>query len=145
MADPNPPIPLTPRNNKPIIGNVIVFTFEVPSDTDNDKLVFKLQIDTVNTFDSGNLKENESRFSTDQKTNGKWEVHNGSNFIIMPTGGVGSTYYGNDARVTIREQDTTNYPWTNTTWYWRILAADNLNAPALYNQVIFGQAVYNAT
>ena len=145
MANPNSPILSNPRNRQPVTGNVITFTFDVPSDSDFDKLVFKLDIDTVDTFNSVNLKTNESRLSADQKTNGKWEVYNGSEFIIMPTGGIGSSYYGNEARLTIRKQDTDNFPWIDSTWYWKISAGDGMEYAPVFNQAIYAKVVFTST
>ena len=97
MANPTTPTLLTPSDESTVIGNVLVFTFTAPSDTDNDKLVFRVELDTVDPISSSNpnYKVYESRLSEDAKEHGTWEVDNGSGtYIAIPTGGMASTYYG---------------------------------------------------
>jgi len=145
MATPSSPTLITPANDAVVVGNVLVFVFSVPSDDDSDSLVFRLELDTVDPPSSSNTnyKINESRYSSNQKTHGKWEVKNGSgNYIVMPSGGVKSDYYGRDAKVTIRLRDTVNYPALNTDWYWRISASDAMMYPPVYNKVIYGRTEY---
>jgi hypothetical protein len=144
MGTPGTPTLLTPLNASEIIGNALVFTFTIPLDPDNDKLVFRIELDTNNPISSSstNYKKYESRFSNDKKTQGNWEIKDGSNYITMPTGGASSTYYGNEARITILKQDAYDYPNVKTTWYWRISASDALLRLPIFNQVIFGQAVF---
>jgi len=148
MATPGSPTLISPADQASVVGNVLQFVFTVPTDDDNNTLVFRIQLDTINPPSSSNpnYKVNESRYGADKKTHGKWEVKDGSgNYIDMPTGGVGSTYYGRDARVTIRKQDTVNYPDLLTDWYWRISASDQMISPVLYNIAVFGQSVFNVT
>lgn len=147
MADPNVPILTTPQNNSLITGNVIVFTFDVPSDTDYDLLVFKIELDTVNPPSSSNpnYKYCESRLANDKKTQGKWEVKNVSNvYVDMPTGGVNSDFYGKSAKVTLRLQDTTCFPSGLSIWYWKISVGDGVVTVPVYNRAVFGQAVYKS-
>jgi len=142
MANPTNPSLLTPVDTAIVVGNVLVFTFTAPSDTDNQKLVFRLELDTNNPIDSEgvNYKAFESRLSSNAKIHGTWEVDNGSGtFIAIPTGGMASTYYGNTARVKIRKQDVSSYPDIKTVWYWRIGASDAMIHPPVFNQVIFAQ------
>jgi len=147
MADPNAPTLQTPVNNIDVIGNVIEAVFTVPSDSDNDKLVFSIEFDTNNPINSGsaNYKQNESRLG-EFASNGVWEVDNGSGtFIPLPTGGIGSTYYGRDAKVILRKQDVTDYPDIDGTWYWRISAGDAFSGSTpVYNQVVFGTVRFNS-
>ena len=141
MADPNAPTLSTPIDGAGIEGNVLVFVFVVPTDSDNDKLVFHLEMDTNNPINTGsaNYVSHESRLAADLQTNGKWEVKNaGGTYIALPTGGVDSTFYGRDAKVTIRYQDTTDYPWTDTTWYWRMSAGDGIATSPVYNHSFLG-------
>ena len=145
MANPTAPILVSPSDMTLVIGNHIVFVFVVPSDTDNDILVFRIELDTNNppSSSSGSYKVNESRFSHNLKTNGNWQVKNsGGSYVQMPTGGVDSTYYGRDARVIIRKQDTPNFPDINGMWYWRISAGDGMLQAPIFNKVIFGQAIF---
>lgn len=142
MADPTSPSLLTPADEASVIGNVLVFTFTAPSDTDNDKLVYRVEMDTNDPINSGsgNYKLYESRLTVDQSSHGKWEVDNGTGtYIEIPTGGMASTYYGNTVRVTIRKQEVSSYPDIKTIWYWRIGASDAIVHPPVFNQVIFGQ------
>lgn len=147
MADPNSPTLVSPGDGSDVIGNVIVFTFTVPSDSDNDKLVFRIELDTVNPPDSGNpnYKVAESRFAHDMETYGHWEVSDGaSGFVDLPTAGIGSTYYGRQAKVTLRQQDTNVFPTSETTWYWRIGAGDGMSSSPVYNQCIYAQVSYGS-
>lgn len=144
MANPGNPTLVTPSNNAFVVGNVLVFVFIVPSDVDNQTLVFRIEIDRVNppVSSSSYYKVNESRLAWDFKTYGHWQVDNGlGTFIDMPTGGVGTSYYGRNARVILRKQDTVNYPDTLNDWYWRISASDNLTC-AVFNIAVFGQKVF---
>jgi len=70
-------------------------------------VAFEIQLDTVNTFNSGNLK-------TYGLANGTWEYYNGASWTAMPAGGVPETYMGQLARFTV--PDTL----TGVTWYRRI-------------------------
>jgi hypothetical protein len=144
MANPGIPILLDPLNESVVVGNVIVFTFSVPSDLDNQQLVFRIELDTVNppSVLSSNYKVNESRYAEDKKSNGRWEVKNSSGvYIELPTGGVDSSFYGRDARVFLRKQDTLNFPDSLSDWYWKISASDNLTC-AIFNIAVFGQKVF---
>jgi hypothetical protein len=144
MANPGSPTLVTPANEAFVVGNVLVFVFIVPSDDDNQRLVFRVEMDTVNPPSSSNInyKVNESRFANDNKTHGRWEVKDGSDmYVPMPTGGISSDYYGRDARVTIRKQDTLNYPNLLGNWYWRISASDSITC-ATFNRAVFGQKVF---
>ena len=145
MATPTSPVLLTPSNNATVHGNVLIFTFTVPTDTDNDGLVFRIELDTNSPINplSSHYKVNESRFAMDLKTHGKWEVNNSSVWEIIPTGGLSSDYYGKEAKITIRKQDTVNYPDISGYWYWQISASDNMITEPIYNQVIFGQCIFS--
>jgi len=147
MADPGSPSLVSPSDGSRVVGNVIVFTFEVPTDSDNDILVFRIELDTNSSIDteSSDYMTAESRHAEDQKTYGHWEVKDGSgNWIDMPTGGVGSTYYGRQARVILRSQDTNVFPTRETSWYWRIGVGDGMSSAPVFNQVIFGQAIFGS-
>lgn len=140
MADPTPPVLLTPYNRSHIVGNVLIFTFTVPTDADNSKLIFRIEFDTNSTINSSNpnYKVNESRFPNN---NGNWQVKNASNiFIQMPTAGVGSVYYGKEAKIILNQKYTNNYPNIDTKWYWRVSASDKMGPHAIFNQTIFATA-----
>jgi hypothetical protein len=148
MANPSTPILIAPPNDSTVVGNVIVFSFTVPSDGDNDLLVFRVELDIINPPSAANphYKVNESRFAGDLKTNGNWQVKDsGGNYIQIPTAGIGSSFYGRDARVSIRKQDTVNYPDIDSVWYWRISAGDGMSHPVVFNRAIFAQAVFGVT
>lgn len=65
---------------------------------------FELQIDTVNTFDSGDLQIFKSWLD---QTN--WEYWNGSAWTAWPAGGVDTAYIGNQARYTPNLSQDTYY------------------------------------
>ena len=60
MALPGLPTLIEPQDSATIYDSQPSFVFTIPTDTDNNNLHFKLQIDIVNTFDSGNLRAYES-------------------------------------------------------------------------------------
>ena len=135
---------VSPVNDANIVGNVLVFEFTIPTDSYNLKLVFRLALDRNNPPDplSSHYKKHESRFSLDNKQNGIWSTWNGSSWIQMPTGGVGSSFYGVNAKVEIRKQDTTNYPDVNLQpWYWEISSGE-MPLHSIYNEATFGQNVF---
>lgn len=70
---------------------------------------FHIQLDTANTFDTGNLRNVKTNISTTG-----WEYFNGSTWTAFPSGGVASTYSGNEARYTVQSG------LSNATWYRRV-------------------------
>jgi hypothetical protein len=72
---------------------------------------FQMQLDTANTFDTGNLRDLNSH--TDQTG---WEYWDGAAWQAVPAGGVSTTYIGNDARHTVQTA------LSATTWYRRVRA-----------------------
>jgi hypothetical protein len=145
MTTPGNPSLISPSNLTPVFGNIIVFSFTVPTDADNDKLVFRLEIDTNSPIDinSARYKFYESRFALDKRTYGKWQVKDsGGNWIDLPIGGVDSSFYGRDARIIIRKQEAETFPDVEGNWYWRISASDGMLRNPVYNRVVFGQAIF---
>lgn len=72
---------------------------------------FNLQLDTVNTFDSGSLRD--IRSDLDQTG---WAFWDGDSWEPVPAGGVDESYAGNEARYTVSPD------LTSTTWYRRVRA-----------------------
>jgi hypothetical protein len=72
---------------------------------------FYIELDTANTFDTGNLRTYDS--STVQ-TN--WDYWNGSAWTAMPAGGLASGYSGNEIRYTVTSA------LASGTWYRRVRA-----------------------
>jgi hypothetical protein len=143
---PTNPVLITPIDQATVGGTTLIFVFTVPSDTDDNKLIFKLEMDTNNPINylGSNYKSVESRLAADKKLNGKWEVQNGvGTYVDIPAIGVDSSYYGHTAKVTIRRQDTAQFPNLETTWYWRIGASDLMSLP-YFNTVVFAQAVFSS-
>jgi hypothetical protein len=95
------------------------FVFTIPNPrAGNSKMHFKLQLDTVDTFNSSNLIELESR----NNQNG-WEyVDTGSNWVDIPHAGIdipgASALIGNQARITIQTEDKIAI----NEYKWRIVA-----------------------
>ena len=83
----------------------VVFVWEIPTNSGNKNIHSRIEIDSVDTFDSGDLIVK----NTVQDNN--FEYDNGG-FIAYPVAGVTSIYYGEQARLTIT--------LTAGTWYWRI-------------------------
>jgi hypothetical protein len=86
---------------------VLVFTSPVAGVAQH----FNLQLDTVDTFDSGNLRD----LATNTSQTG-WEYWNDSAWTAFPAGGLASGYSGNDVRHTVQSA------LSATTWYRRVRA-----------------------
>ena len=84
-----------------------VLVFIMPDSVGN--MHFHLQLDTVDTFDSGDLRE----FKTNHSLTG-WEYYDGDSWEPFPAAGVPNTYSGNQARYTVQTD------LTLTTWYRRV-------------------------
>lgn len=97
----------TTPGNQDAISATPTFAFTIPVATGN--ISFHIEIDTVNTFDSGSLRSYKS--AIDQTG---WEYHNGSGWVPIPAYGVSNTYAGNEARFTVPTA------LSNATWYRRI-------------------------
>lgn len=72
---------------------------------------FQLQLDTANTFDTGNLRTHDS--STSQ-TN--WTYWNGSTWVAIPSDGLPIAYAGNEVDYTVTSA------LSGATWYRRVRA-----------------------
>lgn len=84
----------------------VTFVWEIPSDPDNDPIHAHIQIDdTDDTFASIESEKFSFRDSG-------FEYYNGSSWVEYPANGVTSTYYGNQARISIG--------LTGGTKYWRV-------------------------
>jgi len=84
----------------------ITFIWEIPTDCKSRNVHAHIQVDgTDNTF--GDLEENLFSYRDSD-----FEYWNGAEWIEYPTAGVTSTYYGNQARITLS--------LTNGTKYWRV-------------------------
>jgi len=152
MANPTAPVLQTPSDSVDIIGNVLVFTFTASSDTDNNLIVFRLELDTNNPinslspnyikYESGVVGENGfflygdleypgilndteyllNSTSTGGESFDVWEFADTGDPV--PVEGIGPSDYGKTIRVKIRLQEVEDYPNLNTNWYWRISASD---------------------
>lgn len=135
---------VSPLNDLDVVGNVLIFTFEIPfvdSTSQNlrskltpfmypvyrlytdDKLVFRLALDTNNPINPSSLhyKEFESRLSSGSNQNGRWEFFKDNAWSEIPASGIRPSNFGQKARVQVRKQDTTNYlDVDSTSWYWEI-------------------------
>jgi hypothetical protein len=72
---------------------------------------FELQLDTANTFSTGNLRD----IRTDLSQTG-WEYWNGTAWTAFPSTGLASTYAGNQVRHTVQSA------LSATTWYRQVRA-----------------------
>jgi hypothetical protein len=131
-----PVIPDVPILNSPIGGvritdNTPSLSFVIPSDGDNDNLVFQIEFDTNNVIDvnSSDYKIFESRLSQ-----GDWKYWNGSSFVDMSSAGVSFEFYGNDVIFTIPNINRLR----NAIWYWRVSVSDNLTC-CVFNNGVFSQ------
>lgn len=84
---------VSPSNHATGVQGSDPLVFVMPTAEAN--MHFELQIDTVNTFDSGNLQ---IKKSWENQTG--WEYYDGSAWQPIPVGGVSNSYSGNQARYT---------------------------------------------
>lgn len=128
---------ISPDNSDNVIGNVICFGFYIPTYT--SRLIFKLDIDTVNTFNSGNLMSYEQRYSQ-----AIWKYYENSLWNQMEeTLIIGHS--GQEARCIINKYRESNFPELETNYYWRIGASDDMGEDVTYNNFVFGQVVLGNT
>ena len=86
-----------------------VLAFTMPSASSAQH--FEIQLDTANTFDTGNLRD---LLTTVSQTG--WEYWDGAAWQAVPSGGVPAAYAGNEARHTVQTA------LSGTTWYRRVRA-----------------------
>lgn len=133
MAVPGTPTLSSPIGGIMITDNTPTLNFVIPSDTDNDKLVFMIEVDTHNPIDplSSDYLQMESR-----KGVGNWQYDSGSGYVDIPASGVGPVAYEKSATVTIPNIEKLR----NAIWYWKISVSDQLKC-GVYNGAnsIFGQ------
>jgi hypothetical protein len=136
MANPGNPTLSSPIGGILITDNTPTLNFTIPSDTDNDKLVFMVEVDTHDPIDtmSSDYLQMESR-----KGVGSWQYDPGTGYVDIPPSGVGPTAYNKSATVTIPGLDRLR----NAIWYWKISVSDQLKC-GVYNgsNSIFGQVLY---
>lgn len=101
------PIWVTPPNHESSVGAFTPLVFIIP--TTVVPAHFEIQVDTANTFDSGNL---ESYKSWEDQTG--WEYYNGSSWVAFPVSGVPAAYVGYQARYTPQTR------LNSTLWYRRV-------------------------
>jgi len=106
IVDVGTPIWVSPADTSPI-GSTPVLVFTMPSSVGN--MHFHMQLDTADTFDTGDLRE----YKTNMSQVG-WEYWDGDSWEPFPAGGVANTYSGNDCRYTVQ------VPLSGTTWYRRV-------------------------
>ena len=97
------PIWVSPENGS-TIGEYPTFVFEIPWSASN--VHFTLELDTVDTFDSGSYRKMETFASQSG-----WEYWDGGAWQPFPSGGVSNTYAGNECRYTV------SVGLTPGTWY----------------------------
>jgi hypothetical protein len=132
MANPNEPILNQPINDITIVDNTPTLSFTIPSDADNNTLVFRAELDTQNPINplSSDYRAYESR-----NQQGLWQYWNGSAFVEIPPVGIGSAAYNAEGHFTVPNS------LRNAHWYWQISASDQLNC-TLYNEGTYNQKRY---
>ena len=135
MADPGVPTLINPISGVQISDNTPTLSFTIPTDADNDNLVFQAELDTHNPIQTGSSDylKYESRLGE-----GNFEYYNGSSFVSMPTGGVDSSAYGQTAKVTVPVSDTLR----NDTWYWKISVSDSMGTVKYGTSSTFGCNIF---
>jgi hypothetical protein len=134
MANPSNPILNQPINAILIADNTPTLSFTIPSDADNNNLVFMIELDTQNPINplSTDYKKFESRLDNDS-----WQYWNGNNFATIPTGGINSSAYNQEGLFTVPAS------LRNAVWYWKISTSDKAG-PAYFDQPYFEQAIFSA-
>jgi hypothetical protein len=99
-----------PANAEAVTDTTPTFTFNMPPAATGD-MYFEIHLDTVNTFDSGNLLV----YRSYPDATG-WEYYNGTAWTPMPSNGVPVAHAGRQARFTVPS------PLSNTTWFRRVRA-----------------------
>lgn len=103
------PVWTTPGDDVEITDTTPTLNFTMPGAV--GPMHFWIELDTVDTFDSGAYRVHKSQ--SDQTG---WEYWDGGAWQPIPQSGVANTYAGNEARYTIQT------PLSNTTWY-RVVSA----------------------
>ena len=136
MANPNAPVLNSPINLVRIADNTPSLSFVIPSDPDNDSLVFQVELDTNNPIypSSTDYKKFESRLNE-----GVWQYWNGNSYSDMPSAGVGASSYGSDALFTVPNVNRLR----NAIWYWKVSVSDQLSC-CTFNNGIFGEKKFCA-
>lgn len=99
---------VSPADGVPMSNNpVLVFLMPMA----NAPQHFWLELDTADTFDTGNLRIRRSDLSQTS-----WEYWDGGAWVVVPAGGVPVAYVGNEARFTVET------PLAVGTWYRRVRA-----------------------
>lgn len=101
------PIWVSPANHATGVNQTDPLVFLIPESS--NPIHFELQIDTVDTFDSGDLQG----FNSMSSQVG-WEYYNGSSWVSVPADGIPLGYSGNQARYMPQTEIATG------TWYRRI-------------------------
>jgi len=99
-----------PADAEAVTDTTPTFTFNMPPAATGD-MYFEIHLDTVNTFDSGNLLV----YRSYPDATG-WEYYNGSAWTPMPASGVPVAHVGRQGRFTVPS------PLSNNTWFRRVRA-----------------------
>jgi len=167
MADPTKPILLDPTGGQKVYGNVIVMTFTVPTDADNDPLAFKLEMDVWDPplASSPEYRSYESRFAYSRDDgHGTWQVQTidgcwidfNTLYVVNDielneqVQTLNGAYYRfwmeslaeyDNARIILTEKHATEYPTSNINLYYRVLVTDEIAASPTFSTVKFGQGL----
>jgi len=118
MSNPSNPIANQPIGGITITDNTPTLSFTIPTDADNDKLVFEIELDTQNPI---NVASTDYRIYESRKQEGIWRYWNGSNFENLPAIGIGSTAYNQECLFTVPTG------LRNAIWYWKVSVSDKLS------------------
>lgn len=131
MANPGTPTLISPISGVQITDSTPTLSFTIPSDSDNDDLIFQVELDTHNPLQtaSSDYLKLESRFGV-----GSWQYDTGSGFNDVPTGGIGTTAYNKTGTVTVPVAEALR----NDIWYWKISVSDQLTTGLFGTTSTFG-------
>jgi len=136
MANPGTPTLNSPISGVQISDNTPTLSFQIPSDSDNDDLVFQCELDTNSSINTGSsdYKKFESRYNGQDIDQGNWQYDPGSGFESMPSGGIDSSAYTKTATMTVPASRSLR----NAIWYWRISVSDQLSTVLFGTSATFG-------
>jgi len=137
MATPSAPVLVRPTSGVKINDNTPTLVFNVPTDADNDNLVFEVEMDTATPI---NPSSTDYRKFESRSGEGVWQYWNGSTYVEMPSAGMPSSFYGSEAIFTVSNVSRLR----NAFWYWQVRVSDQLDCGKFGTASTFAQKKFCA-
>ncbi|MBX3458589.1 MAG: hypothetical protein KF696_01340 [Planctomycetes bacterium] len=111
--------------------------FRAPADGNSDPLHFQIELDTADTFDTGNLRSLDTSAILGAGGLAEYSTDDGTTWLPLPHSGVPA-----DIGALIRVTCPHEYPnslgvLTDTDWFWRVRASDTFAAGAWSTAFVF--------